>query len=573
MLKSFIFIIVFITHAVLAQEPTLEAYVNKTTVTENEIFTYTIASNQDCPITPPNLSGFEIVSGPIQGRSSSTVSDNRGTVTQTTYSFTYNLRLSKKGNYSIGPAKMKCKLKKETTSGKPISIKVIQSSDESQRQESKAEHFLKLTSDKNSVYVGEPFVITLKFYTPKKPNSIEALEPGNASGLWRQDLNPNRANYIMTQEVIKGAAYYVLELKQEVCIPLRAGKISIEPYYGSLIYQLDFFNSERLDGRSNGLDIDVKKIPSNSPANFNGLVGRFNLRHEIDKTKLIEGQAIVFKIELSGTGNFNAFDQPLLNLPSEFTQGDPTPDDQTTIDANGMSGTISYTFIISAEKPGEFEIEPYSFSYFDLRDKSFHSLSTGKINITVEKGEESHGSVYNSQEDFVVTETDIHFIHEKNGRTFSYYNFLFGTWPYFILVFGPILLVFAFAFTRRKIANKTDEEKIESHQKASVKASNKGLDKASQLMKNGSDKEALKLLHNSLITYFTSRLNISISELSQKTIVVELEKKRISTELILAFKEIWTKIEMAQYAPISSGNLTETIDKSKKLIKQLNEKL
>lgn len=473
MIRGFVFILTFIISGVYAQEPSLEATVNKTTVSENEIFTYTISSNQDCAITPPNLSGFEIVSGPIQGRSSSTISDNRGTVTQTTYSFTYNLRLSKKGTYSIGPAKMKCKLKKEITSGKPISIKVVASSDEA-RQENKAEHFLKLTSDKNSVFVGEPFVITFKFYTPKKPNSIEALEPGNASGLWKQDLNPNRANYIMTQEVIKGVSYYVLELKREVCIPLRAGKINIEPYYGSLIYQIDFFNSERLDGKSNSLDIDVKKVPSNAPNNFNGLVGRFNMRHEIDKTKLVEGQAIVFSVELSGAGNFNAFDQPLLKLPPEFSQGDPDITDHTTVDENGISGTITYTFIISAEKPGVYEVEPYSFSYFDLRDKSFHSLSTGKIKISVEKGDESHGTVYNSQEDFVVTDTDIHFIHEKYGSTFSYSNFLFGTWAYYILIFGPILLVFAVAFTRRKMANKSEEEKIESHQRHPLKLQTKG---------------------------------------------------------------------------------------------------
>jgi len=83
----------------------------------------------------------------------------------------------------------------------------------------------------------------------------------------------------------------------------------------------------------------------------------------------------------------------------------------------------------------------------------------------------------------------------------------------------------------------------------------------------------LKMIHNALITFFITKLNLSLSTLSQRSITSELELKKVDTQLILQFTHIWKNIEMAQYAPITTANLQETITASEKLIHQLNEKI
>ena len=553
-----------------AQSPALEASVSKNTVGEYEIFTYKISSNTDCVVTPPDFGEFEIVDGPVSGSQYTNING----VQSQEYSLTYYLRATKKGNYAIGPATMKCKLKK-ISSQKTITIKVVDNPDAAANtSQEKSGHFLKLTASKSSVYVGEPFVISFKFYSSEQPNSISAIQPGTASGLWRGDLDPNRASYVMTQEVIKGERYYVLEMLREVCIPLRPGKITIDPYYGALIYQDDFFSpATTLDGKTNSLQIDVKKIPVTVPENFNGLVGHFDLVHEVDKTTLVEGQAMELNLRISGTGNLNAFDTPKLNLPDAFTQIDAVPTENTTVTEEGLTGSLEYKYIIQAMKPGDYELQPFSFSYFDPGSKTIRQLSTEKFTVHVEKGDENYGNVINTKNTVEIVDTDIHFIHQQKGTIFRIDAFFFGTTGYLLGLAGPLLLAIGAAIIRHRRSSLSEESKAESKQKSARRNSFKSLDKATQALKQGDQKEALKQLQNAMFSFFMTRLNLSLSGLSQKAITTELEARKVDTDLVLEFSHIWRQVELAQYAPVTPENLQDNISGTRKLINNIDEKL
>jgi len=99
------------------------------------------------------------------------------------------------------------------------------------------------------------------------------------------------------------------------------------------------------------------------------LVGQFELEQSVDKTSLVQGQSLELNLAISGTGNLNGFDQPKLNLPEGFTQSDPEITDETRATEEGMKGSLNYKFIITADEPGDYEIQPFSFSYFDFREK------------------------------------------------------------------------------------------------------------------------------------------------------------------------------------------------------------
>jgi hypothetical protein len=567
------FIILFLLFSVsgYSQNPEVEATVSATSVTVGEIFTYQITANQDCEISIPEFGDLEIVSGPSQGVSEGTSIVNGVSKSYKYYSFTYKLRAPKKGTYAIPPVSMKCKLKKvnsETT----ITIKTIDGGTSTQ-QESKSNFSFKISADKSSVYVGEPFVLTFRFYSTKKPSQIEAITQGTASGLWRKDLNPNRTSFNMTQENVKGVRYYVLELSTEVCIPVRAGKITIEPYASSLIHAIDIFNNEREEGKSNSLTIDVKKLPGEAPADFNGLVGNFDLSFQVDKTSLIQGQSLELSLKISGVGNFNAFDEPKLTLPKSFTISEQDPLDETTITERGLDGSITYTYILSADEPGDFEIAPFSFSYFNLAEKQYKQLTTEKFSLHVEKGDENHGAIYKGQKPVEIENTDIQFIHQEEGVSFSLNEFIFGSLPYMTLLIGPPILLLLVLFLRRKKNNVSEEDKTENNKKQARKMAQKNLAKALQQLKSGQEKEALKTLQSSLISYLMIKLNLSLSSLSIKAITVELETRKADTNVILNLSNVWKKIEMAQYAPITAQNLEDTIRDTQKLIDELDAKI
>ncbi|MBK7130512.1 MAG: protein BatD [Crocinitomicaceae bacterium] len=576
-MKTIFYIVFFLyTGVALSQNvPTLEVRIESNTVEEGEIFAYQLVANNDCPVTPPDFGEFTIEGGPETGYSSSSVSVNGKTTQKTEYTTTYYLRAPKKGTYSIGTASMKCKLKK-VNSGQPTTVKVIskgQQNTTTNQSSNKGNYFFKLSADKSSVFVGEPFVLTFKYYSLKKPTQIESIELGNASGLWRTDLNPNRTNYTMTQENIKGQRFYVLELRKELCIPQRAGKITIDPYAGSLLIAIDFINNDREEGKSNSVSIDVKKLPGDIPPNANGLVGRFDLSADSDKDELVQGQSFTLSIKITGTGNLNAFDEPKLNLPEGFTTVDPVAEDETELTEQGLRGTVTYKYIITAEKPGDYELQPVTFSYFNLNEKKWTELSTNKISIHVEEGDENHGTIYKGQQPIDIENTDIQFIHQNKGITFSTGDFIFGTMPYFIMLLGPPFLVVLVALIRRRSKNISPETKSDLQKKSARKTALKNLSKSIQTLRNGQDKEAVKIVQNTLITYLMTKLNLSLSGLSLKSITLELEKLKIETDLLLELSHIWKKIEMAQYAPVSAENLEETVRATQKLIEQLDEKI
>jgi len=567
------YILFLVSFFTWGQSNRIEAALSKTSVTENEVFTYQITAYNDCDIIAPDFGDLEVLGLPSKGYFNSSTNINGVQTNTTTYTLTYTLRATKKGTYKIGPAKLKCKLKKEVRSNETLVLTVVSAGTSNSNNNQKPGYFFKLTSNKSSVYVGEPFVISFRFYSPQKPSSIEMIEQGNASGLWRNDLNPNPTSYVMTQEDIKGVRYYVLELKTEVCIPLRSGKIVMEPYSASIVHQVDFFSSERQNGPSNSLEIDVKKLPEKFPPNFNGLVGDFKLKVSADKKKITQGQAFELTLLLSGTGNFNAFDEVKLVLPDGFVTGDPDINDQTKVSKEGLTGKIEYKFVVSAEQIGEFSFVPFTFSYFDLSSKSYQTLGSDKISIQVEKGSESHGAVYSQKEKIEIQETDVRFIHLNEGNRFTINDFIFGTPLYFWLLISPLFFVIILVFFKRSTSRKTEEDKAELRRKKSGKTASKSFQQAHQQLKKGADKEAIKTVQSTLINYLLSKLNLSLSALSEKSISEELKKKNVPDDLILQFSNVWKNIEMAQYAPLANQNINTLITQTQQLILQLDEKL
>jgi hypothetical protein len=193
--------------------------------------------------------------------------------------------------------------------------------------------------------------------------------------------------------------------------------------------------------------------------------------------------------------------------------------------------------------------------------------------LHVEKGDENHGAIYKGQKPVEIENTDIQFIHQEEGVSFSLNEFIFGSLPYMTLLIGPPILLLLVLFLRRKKNNVSEEDKTENNKKQARKMAQKNLAKALQQLKSGQEKEALKTLQSSLISYLMIKLNLSLSSLSIKAITVELETRKADTNAILNLSNVWKKIEMAQYAPITAQNLEDTIRDTQKLIDELDAKI
>ncbi len=566
-MKSLSLFIVFLASLGYSfSQKSIEALVNKTAVSANERFTFQIITNTDCPITAPNFGNLEVISGPSQSQSSSTRIVN-GTISQSIeYSWTYQLRAKKEGNYTIPKVSMNCEEGVFETDVIKINVSKSQNNGSAT-----GDFFMRLTSNKSSVYEGESFVVTLKYYSKIKPESFEALDLGDANGIWRQDLNPDRQSFQTNVENFNGVRYYSIELRQELCFAQRSGTVTLEPYFASLVFSRGFFNRFRKETNSNSLDIKVKQIPSNGQADFNGLVGDISLSSEISKSDVKIGEAIDLKIIIEGKGNMQALGNIELDFPDEFDQFDPEIVDKTTISSSGIKGEMEYNFVLIPKHYGNYTIPGFSFSYFDLKSEKMKKVSTEDFIITVDKRDGVDIDPPKVSVD--PKELDIHYIAESESNLFERNHFLFGSWKYNALLSSPLLLSFLFIFLKRKKDNLSEEDRLKIQQKKAGKSAQNEFKLIREHIEKNEEKEALKLLQDTLLNFFKKKFNYGLSELSQRIIDTKLNEANIEQETRNSFNKIWSAIEMGQYAPIAHENLVSTVNETEVLISSLDKKI
>jgi hypothetical protein len=567
MLRYTYILFLIISSLAFGQQGSVDVAVSKTTVTNNEPFTYQITANCDCDIIEPDFDGFDVLDK-SQGQFSSTQIINGVSSKNCSNTVTFVLKAKKIGSVSIGRSQVRCKGSDKRSD--KIKITVVDANDAHQASQGVDKFFYKLESNKQSVYVGEPFVLTFSLYSERMPEELTSIVPGNALGTWRQklfdELDPSH-KFLAYDEVIKGKKYRVIELRKEVCFADNPGKLHIDAYFGRAVEQYGFLQNSYYEGYSNTLDIIVKEVPGKKPENYYGMAGDFSITYEVSDYEVSANRAIEIDVTISGTGNFHLFKQPEFLFPESFLLNEPEAEEAFEFSEEGVTGTAKYTFVVTPTKEGEYSILPYSLTYFDWRNRQLKSVSTEQISLKVNKGKDPK-IISSDPGKNPLIEDDIRFIHTSDSCAFTLADLFFGSIAYWLIWASPLLLAFGYFIWRRKQSKKTEKEVIEEKQKSTKRTAVKNIEK----IKVGGEQN-VKQLQNTLADYFMTNLSIGRSSLSKKNVAAALSEKGIDETTILAFEAIWDKIEMAQYAPLSQENTDVLVDQTKKLIEALNKQL
>ena len=559
-MKYIVSLILILSSLIGYSQVEFKASVNYNKVAVNEVFVFELSSNVNGQIYQPDFKGLQIVGGPHQSNSSRIIIVNGKRQSVRSLKFTWQLRANKKGKYNIPPKQMEYNGKKHKT--KSITVTILDATQSQQKAKANSDFFLRVSTSKKTVYQGEPFILTLKMYSRKSPRGIEDLRIGESNGLTKKDLYPNKTNYDTKTENINGVNYYTVTLRQELCYAQRTGKINIEPYYISVLFQKSFFQQYRQEANSNRLTINCKEMPGSKPSNYNGLVGNFKLSKTISKTTVKVNQAIDISIKISGEGNLNQFDDPVLNLPNDFDQFDPEIKNNLKSSTNGYSGSMSFNYVIVPTFYGDYEIPAYTFSYFDLKEKKYKTLSTGSFKIHVDKPDGEAGDIIKQKKEVDIEDTDIRYIHTDDVTTFKNSNLKANSFYHYILLALPFFVIWFILFLRKKQNNMSDADKIKLTSKKAKKSIHKYLAESKKLHQSGKDDEAIKELSSALKAYLKNKLNLTESDLNKNTILTHLKSENTST----LFSKCWNTIEMYQYAPINASEVDVLIADTEQLI-------
>lgn len=564
----------------------------------------------------PEFTDFDYLAGPYTSTSSSTSFVNGHRSSSFTQTYTYTLMAQKSGTFTIGPATVKVDGENYQSNGvriqvlpedeQPTAQQAQQQSPANQRtqatQSSQGENvssenlFVRTVASKTRVHEQEALMITYKLYfanvdVAQLTNNTKLPE---FTGFLKQDIEQGE---IQTQlEHYNGRNYQTAVLYRTILYPQHSGDIKIDPAKFEAVLRVqtrqqvrsifdDFFGSYTNVTKmltAPGVTIHVAALPSGKPAGFSGGVGKFSITPSISQTEIQTNDAVTIKLDITGAGNMKLLKTPAIDWPEGFEPYDPKVTNNFNTTTAGVSGTKSIEYLAIPRSAGEYTIPPLTFSYFDIEDKAYRTLSTPEYTIHVKRsgasehsGSDNDGAVvsYTHKEDIKQLGTDIRYIDTKplnithRKSQITNYNHL---WLCYVvpLILAIVLLI----ILRKRIKENADITRV--RYKRANKVAQKRLKAAAAALKANDKDHFYEEIERAAWTYLSDRLSIPTAELNKDNIAALLHEKRVSEDLINEVKNVLSTAEFARYAPSTDHAMDDLYTATTNLINNLeNEKI
>jgi hypothetical protein len=572
------------------------AAASSTQVGTGEQFEVTFSTNGSPEsFDPPSFSGFQVVGGPNQSSSFSSVNG----ATTVNISVGYVLIGVREGEYTIGPASM-------TINGKPyrsgpVKIRVVKGRAAPQQQSSGggAERagsgrsadiskrlFLRAVASKTNVYQGEQITVSYKLYANANIVDNVADKLPDFNGFWSQEIKTNNQNVEWTVEEYNGSKYHVAVLKEVILFPERFGRLTLDPLAMTFVVRETVPSNDPIEQffgggshedvkykiKSAPVTINVKQLPeAGKPAGFQGAVGNFSVGATLDKSSIRANEALNYSVKVTGSGNLKLLKAPELELAADIEKYDPKINDNITERVNGVSGTREFSYLLIPRHEGSYTINPLKFSFFNPVTQKYVTLSSGSFPVKVAKGAPGSGVVAYSagQQDIRALGTDIRYIKEEGALSRAGEGFYGSGWYYALLGLGPVLFAAAFVYRNRYRELNRDVVAVKGRNANRVAA--KHLASAGKQLTAGNKNAFYEDVYRGLYGYLSDKLNISAAELNRENIGEKLRARGVEDVLVKQLTDTLNLCEMARYAPVSGVSEQEIFDKAKNIIGNIED--
>lgn len=591
MRKLIIFLMVLIaysTHASADKVSFTASAPDAVVVGEQFRLTYTITTHKVKDFHVPSIKGFDVLMGPSRSQYSSTQIVNGSVSSVNSITFTYTLMGNTPGEFTVPGATIVADGNQMVSNS--VKIKVLpqdQGSGGGSGQESDGnihsssgtgvsnqDLFITATASKTNVYEQEAFLLTYKIYTRESNLQLNNAKLPDFKGFHSQEIEMN-SNARWTTEHYKGRNYYTTVFRQFVLFPQQSGKLYIDPAQFQMTVGKPVQSADPFDAFFNGgssvieikksiatpkIAINVNPLPAGKPADFSGGVGEFNISSSINSKELKTNDAITIKLVISGTGNLKLISNPEIKFPEDFEVYDPKVDNQVRLTREGLTGNRVIEYLAIPRHAGTYKIPGVSFSYFDIRSKSYKTLNTEEYVINVEKGAGNADQVianFTNKEDLKVLGEDIRFIKQNDVTLHPQGSFFYGTMGYWLFYIIPALaFIIFFIIYRKQAAENANVAKMRT--KKANKVAAKRMKLAGKLLSENKKDAFYDEVLKALWGYISDKLNIPVSRLSKDNIEEKLRNHGVNEELIKEFLNALNDCEFARFAP---GDESQAMDK------------
>ena len=538
---------------------------------------YTITTQEVRDFRVPSIKGFEVLMGPSRSTQSSVQIINGKTTSTQSITFTYILMAKTEGEYTIPGATITADGNQMVSNS--VKIKVLPADKSSQGGQQRGrtgsatisgnDLFITGTINKTTVYEQEAILLTYKIYTQVDLRGFDNVKLPDFKGFHSQEVElPTNRRWGL--EHYKGRNYQTTIFRQFVLFPQQSGKLTIDAarFDASIAVatQVDPFDFDSFFNGGGGsymvkkslftpkLTIDVKALPD-KPADFSGGVGDLNISSSINSTSVKTNDAVTVKLVISGTGNLKLLSNPEVKFPEDFEIYDPKSENNFRLTSDGLSGNKVIEYLAIPRNPGDYKIPPVSFTYFDVKSKSYKTLTTEGYDLHVEKGEGNATQTianFTNKEELKVLNEDIRFIKQNEVKLTPRGSFFFGTPGYWLFYLIPALVfIVFFVIYRKQIAANANVAKVRTRKANKVAV--KRLKLAGKLLTDNKKDAFYDEVLKALWGYVSDKLSIPMSRLSKDNIEEELRNYGVDDALIAEFLKVLDNCEFARFAPADAN--------------------
>ena len=568
-----------------AQDVALTAKVSKNKLGINQRLKIEFSINKQGGdnFSPPKFANFKVVGGPSQSVSQSWINGQ----VSFSQSYTYIIQPKRKGELVIGKASIN--IAGNTIKSKPIKIIVVDAVDipkDPNDPNYVAQQNIHLVAEisKSRPYVGEGIYVEYRLYVSENISVYDTsvTEAPQYNGFWNQNIKIN--GFPVKMGKYNGENYRYIVLQKALLVPTKTGKLNIDPMKMNIVIgvptgRADFFGNAitrniKKEFASAKKTINPKSLPlDGKPGDFIGAVGDFKFNVTLSKEVLKANESSQIKVMVSGKGNLKLFELPEITTPVELEKYQPERKEKVRINSSGISGSVSDLYTVVPQYKGKYKIPNISFSYFNPKEKKYHTVVTDDFFVDVLEGKELKPIMDSStvlKQNVISTGKNFRYIQTKSNFEPKNIKDLYKSNLFYILLLLPLLTI-PIVILIAKRNDKKNNDLIGNKLRKAERLAKKYLSEAKkQLGKKEAFYEALeRALHN----YLKAKLGIETADISEDKITEILKTKNINSTSINEFIEVLKQSDLARYTPISNSEMKEEFERAKQVIVQLDKQL
>lgn len=450
---------------------------------------------------------------------------------------------------------------------------------------------IRVEVDKKTVYVGQPVVATYKLYTRLKSESNMTKNP-SFNGFSVLDIHqPNDMSY--HTEKLDGREYNVYIIRKVQLYPLLAGNLELG--IAEIENNVQFIKAEYVNQQANALNdifrdlaqltippegVDVQKVTLQSkplsvlvkplpdagkPATFKGAVGNYTIETRVEKNNFTTDDDGKMAIIISGEGNLQMVNAPEMPWPKGIEGFDSRATDDLFKGTVPVSGRKIFEFPFTVSTPGRYTLPAVEFSFFDIRDAKYKTVSSNPIAIAVTKGTGKPKNV-----------TQVNARSNDNWLTKFFNNRLrVVSFIAVLIIIGLIIWLKRDTKNEKQLADTMQaEEKIKEEEKQVeeiLPAQQNPLKLAEECLHQEDAKLFYTHLNQGLKNFLAKKLVLPAEDLNRKNIAEKLDAKGISNETAVELQQLMDEMEWQLYTPFADNEKMKTMyDRASDLLQLIN---